>query len=248
MSVCATVTAAPVHLSQVGKRTPVAVRFSTVGGEKGSPDAARDPRGFAIKHYTEEGVWDMTGTKPLVAIDRCLKRCHTGNNTPVFFIRDPQLFPPFIHTQKRHPQTNLPDADMFWDLYDISRSCVCLCTDGAPQPHAGARVCSPGDGANVRPRNSGHLPPYEWVSFVSRASASVCFLPCDRYSSHTFRMVNASNEAFYVKFHYKTDAGIKNLSGPEAAEVSIALPLSRAESKRCTDAQEGSRPCYSRPL
>jgi len=77
----------------------VFVRFSTVGGEKGSLDCARDPRGFAVKFYTEEGNYDLV-----------------GNNTPVFFIRDPMKFPDFIHTQKRHPQTNLPDADMFWDF------------------------------------------------------------------------------------------------------------------------------------
>eukprot|EP00010_Vexillifera_abyssalis_P004349 CAMPEP_0201552474 /NCGR_PEP_ID=MMETSP0173_2-20130828/16738_1 /ASSEMBLY_ACC=CAM_ASM_000268 /TAXON_ID=218659 /ORGANISM="Vexillifera sp., Strain DIVA3 564/2" /LENGTH=486 /DNA_ID=CAMNT_0047962971 /DNA_START=94 /DNA_END=1550 /DNA_ORIENTATION=- len=82
-----------------GKRTPVFARFSTVGGEKGSADTARDPRGFAVKFYTEEGIYDMV-----------------GNNTPVFFIRDPSKFPDFIHTQKRHPGSNLPDADMFWDF------------------------------------------------------------------------------------------------------------------------------------
>ena len=88
--------------SEVGKKTPVFVRFSTVGGEKGSADTARDPRGFAIKFYTEEGNWDMV-----------------GNNTPVFFIRDPSKFPDFIHTQKRNPQTNLPDANMFWDFLSL---------------------------------------------------------------------------------------------------------------------------------
>lgn len=86
-----------VPFSRVGKRTPVFLRFSTVGGEKGSPDTARDPRGFSVKFYTEEGNWDMV-----------------GNNTPVFFIRDPIKFPDFIHTQKKNPQTNLPDANMFW--------------------------------------------------------------------------------------------------------------------------------------
>lgn len=89
-------------LNKVGKRTPVFVRFSTVGGEKGSADAERDPRGFAIKHYTEDGNFDMV-----------------GNNTPVFFIRDPMLFPRFIHTQKRHPQTNLKNADMVWDFFSL---------------------------------------------------------------------------------------------------------------------------------
>ena len=90
-------------LSEVGKRTDVFVRFSTVGGEKGSADTERDPRGFAIKFYTEEGNYDMT-----------------GNNTPVFFIRDPLKFSDFIHTQKRNPQTNLKDPDMFWDFLSLT--------------------------------------------------------------------------------------------------------------------------------
>jgi catalase len=90
-------------LSEVGKRTEVFARFSTVGGERGSADAARDPRGFAVKFYTEEGNYDLV-----------------GNNTPVFFIRDPLKFPDFIHTQKRHPATNLPDPDMFWDFLSLT--------------------------------------------------------------------------------------------------------------------------------
>ena len=90
-------------LSEVGKRTEVFARFSTVGGEKGSADAERDPRGFAVKFYTEEGNYDMV-----------------GNNTPVFFIRDPLKFPDFIHTQKRNPKTNLKDPDMFWDFLSLT--------------------------------------------------------------------------------------------------------------------------------
>ena len=90
-------------LSEIGKKTEVFARFSTVGGERGSADSARDPRGFAVKFYTEEGNYDMT-----------------GNNTPVFFIRDPLKFSDFIHTQKRHPATNLPDADMFWDFLSLT--------------------------------------------------------------------------------------------------------------------------------
>ncbi len=90
-------------LSEVGKRTDVFARFSTVGGEKGSADSARDPRGFAVKFYTEQGNYDMT-----------------GNNTPVFFIRDPLKFPDFIHTQKRNPATNAPDPDMFWDFLSLT--------------------------------------------------------------------------------------------------------------------------------
>jgi catalase len=90
-------------LSKVGKRTEVFARFSTVGGEKGSADSERDPRGFAVKFYTEEGNYDFV-----------------GNNTPVFFIRDPLKFPDFIHTQKRNPATNLKDPDMFWDFLSLT--------------------------------------------------------------------------------------------------------------------------------
>jgi catalase len=90
-------------LSEVGKRTEVFARFSTVGGEKGSADSERDPRGFAVKFYTEEGNYDFV-----------------GNNTPVFFIRDPLKFPDFIHTQKRNPATNLKDPDMFWDFLSLT--------------------------------------------------------------------------------------------------------------------------------
>ena len=90
-------------LSEVGKRTEVFARFSTVGGEKGSADAERDPRGFAVKFYTEEGNYDFV-----------------GNNTPVFFIRDPLKFPDFIHTQKRNPATNCKDPDMFWDFLSLT--------------------------------------------------------------------------------------------------------------------------------
>ncbi len=90
-------------LSEIGKRTEVFSRFSTVGGEKGSADTERDPRGFAVKFYTEEGNYDLV-----------------GNNTPVFFIRDPLKFPDFIHTQKRDPHTNLKNPDMFWDFLSLT--------------------------------------------------------------------------------------------------------------------------------
>ncbi|KAF9313602.1 hypothetical protein BGZ91_006213, partial [Linnemannia elongata] len=89
-------------LNRVGKRTPLFTRFSTVGGEKGSADTARDPRGFAVKFYTEEGNWDMVG----------LLYIHGLN-------RDPIKFPDFIHTQKRNPQTNCGDPDAFWDFISL---------------------------------------------------------------------------------------------------------------------------------
>ena len=89
--------------SKVGNECRVFVRFSTVGGEKGSADTERDPRGFAVKFYTEEGNWDLV-----------------GNNTPVFFIKDPKKFPDFIHTQKRDPKTNLKSATMKWDYWSLN--------------------------------------------------------------------------------------------------------------------------------
>ncbi|TFB21775.1 catalase [Filobacillus milosensis] len=90
-------------LSEKGKRTPMFIRFSTVAGEAGSADTVRDPRGFAVKFYTEEGNYDLV-----------------GNNTPIFFIRDAIKFPDFIHTQKRNPQTHLKDKNMVWDFWSLS--------------------------------------------------------------------------------------------------------------------------------
>ncbi len=90
-------------LSQVGKRTDVFIRFSTVAGELGSADTARDPRGFAVKFYAEEGNYDLV-----------------GNNTPIFFIRDPSKFSDFIHSQKRRADTHLRDNNMQWDFWTLS--------------------------------------------------------------------------------------------------------------------------------
>jgi len=89
--------------SHIGKKTDLLVRFSTVAGEKGSADTARDPRGFSVKFYTEEGNWDMT-----------------GNNTPVFFVRDALKFSDFIHSQKRVPATNLRSPAVMWDFWSLS--------------------------------------------------------------------------------------------------------------------------------
>lgn len=156
----------------IGKKTPMAARFSTVGGESGSADTARDPRGFALKFYTEEGNWDLV-----------------GNNTPIFFIRDPLLFPSFIHTQKRNPKTHLKDADMFWDFITL------------------------------RPETT------HQVSFLfSSRGTPDGFRHMNGYGSHTFKMVNAKGEAFYCKFHHKTDQGIKNLEADKAGELGGSDP------------------------
>lgn len=89
--------------SEIGKQTKTFLRFSTVGGEKGSADTERDPRGFALKFYTEDGNWDLV-----------------GNNTPIFFIKDPKKFSDFIHTQKRDPRTNCKSATMMWDFWSLN--------------------------------------------------------------------------------------------------------------------------------
>ena len=88
---------------QIAEETPMLIRFSTVAGERGAADAERDVRGFAIKFYTKEGNWDLV-----------------GNNTPVFFVKDPMKFPDFIHTQKRHPKTNMRSTTAMWDFWSLS--------------------------------------------------------------------------------------------------------------------------------
>ena len=153
--------------SEVGKQTECLLRFSTVAGERGAADAERDVRGFAVKFYTEEGNWDMV-----------------GNNTPVFFIRDPYKFSDFIHTQKRDPKTNLRSNTAMWDFWSLSpeslHQVTILFSDrGLPQS-------------------------YRFVN---------------GYSSHTYSFINADNERFWIKFHFKTMQGIKTWTNAEAADV-----------------------------
>jgi len=148
----------------VGKRTPLFARFSTVGGEKGSADTERDPRGFAVKFYTEEGNYDLV-----------------GNNTPVFFIRDPQKFPDFIHTQKRNPQTNLKDANAFWDFLSLT-------------PESVHQVS---------------------ILFSDRGTPDG-YRKMHGFGSHTFKWVNEKGEAFWIKYHFKTDEGVKNFTAEQA--------------------------------
>jgi len=154
-------------LNQVGKKTPVFLRFSTVGGEKGSADTARDPRGFALKFYTEEGNWDMV-----------------GNNTPVFFIRDPSKFPDFIHTQKRNPQTNLADPDAFWDFLSLVPESIHQVT----------------------------------ILFSDRGTPDG-YRHMNGYSSHTLKLVDHQGNFKYVKWHFKTNQGIKNFTAEQAAKL-----------------------------
>jgi catalase len=159
-------------LSEVGKQTPVFQRFSTVAGERGYADTDRDPRGFAIKFYTEEGNYDMV-----------------GNNTPVFFIRDPIKFPDFIHTQKRDPKTGLRDSQAAWDFW-------------VQQPESFHQLT---------------------ILFSNRGTPDG-FRFMNGYSSHTYKWVNEAGEVFYVQYTFKTDQGIKNLTGDEAAKLKSEDP------------------------
>lgn len=158
--------------SKLGKQTPVFVRFSTVGGEKGSADSERDPRGFAVKFYTEEGNWDMV-----------------GNNTPVFFIRDPLKFPDFVHTQKRDPQTNLKSALMMWDYW--SRSPEAL---------------------------------HQITILFSDRGIPASYRHMHGFSSHTYSLINSDNKRVWVKWHFKTQQGIENLSTEQAKMLAGSNP------------------------
>jgi len=151
----------------IGKETALFMRFSTVAGERGAADAERDVRGFSIKFYTEEGNWDIV-----------------GNNTPVFFIRDPLKFPDFIHTQKRDPHTNLRNNIAAWDFWSrhpesLHQVTILMSDRGIPK--------------NYRQMHG--------------------------FGSHTFSFVNAANERFYVKFHFKSMQGVENYTDAEAAQV-----------------------------
>lgn len=159
-------------LSKVGKKTDMLARFSTVGGEKGSADTARDPRGFALKFYTDEGNYDMV-----------------GNNTPVFFIRDGIKFPDFIHTQKRNPITNLKDADAFWDFLSLTPESIHQVT----------------------------------ILFSDRGTPDG-FRHMHGFSSHTYMWYNAKGEYYWVKWHFRTNQGIKNLTDEEATKLAGTNP------------------------
>jgi len=150
-----------------GKKTELAVRFSHVAVESGGADAYRDVRGFAVKFYTDEGNWDLV-----------------GNDTPVFFVRDPLKFPDFIHSQKRDPQTHLRDHAMQWDFWTLSPESIhqVLWLMGDRGLPAG----------------------YEYIN---------------GYGSHTFMWYNAKNEKFWVKFHWHSEQGIKNLTDAAAGQI-----------------------------
>lgn len=147
-----------------GKKTDVFVRFSTVAGERGAADAERDIRGFAIKFYTEEGNWDLV-----------------GNNTPVFFLRDPLKFPDLNHVVKRDPRTNLRSPKNNWDFWTLLPEAL-----------------------------------HQVTITMSDRGIPLSYRHMHGFGSHTFSMINAKNERFWVKFHFHTHQGIKNLTDQEA--------------------------------
>jgi len=153
--------------SDIGKKTDLFVRFSTVAGERGAADAERDIRGFAIKFYTEEGNWDLV-----------------GNNTPVFFLKDPLKFPDLNHAVKRDPKTNLRSARNNWDFW-------------TNLPEALHQV----------------------TITMSDRGIPFSYRHMNGYGSHTFSLINAQNERFWVKFHFKTAQGIMTIKDEEAEKI-----------------------------
>jgi len=158
--------------SAIGQQTETFTRFSTVGGERGSADTERDPRGFATRFYTEDGNWDLA-----------------GNNTPMFFIKDPIKFPDFVHTQKRDPQTNLKSPTMMWDFWSQAPESL-----------------------------------HQVTMLFSNRGTPDGYRHMDGFGSHTFSLINAAGERVWVKWHFKTQQGIKNLSAAEAGRLAGADP------------------------
>ncbi|WP_314041678.1 catalase [Campylobacter showae] len=155
------------NVLQKGEKTRLFLRFSTVAGESGAADAERDVRGFAIKFYTKEGNWDLV-----------------GNNTPIFFIKDPYKFPDFIHTQKRDPRTHLRSNEAAWDFWSLSPETM-----------------------------------HQVTILMSDRGIPASYRHMHGFGSHTYSLINDKNERFWVKFHFKTRQGIKNLTNDEAAQI-----------------------------
>ncbi|MBU1055320.1 MAG: catalase [Proteobacteria bacterium] len=153
--------------SKVGKKTEMFSRFSTVAGERGAADAERDIRGFALKFYTEEGNWDLV-----------------GNNTPVFFLRDPLKFPDLNHAVKRDPRTNMRSSGNNWDFW-------------TSLPEALHQV----------------------TIVMSDRGIPYSYRHMHGFGSHTFSFINAKNKRFWVKFHFRTQQEIRNITNEEAAKT-----------------------------
>lgn len=153
--------------SQVGKKTDCLVRFSTVAGEHGAADAERDIRGFAMKFYTDTGNWDLV-----------------GNNTPVFFLRDPLKFPDLNHAIKRDPRTGMRSANNNWDFWTLLPEAL-----------------------------------HQVTITMSPRGIPASFRHMHGFGSHTFSFYDKDNKRTWVKFHFRTLQGIKNLTDAEAEAV-----------------------------
>ncbi len=154
-------------LTGLGKQTKLFLRFSTVGGGQDSSDYARDPRGFAVKFYTSQGNLDIV-----------------GNNTPVFFLRDPIKFPDFIHSQKKDPQSNIPNPARMFEFWANS-----------PQSF------------------------HQMTILMSDRGIPASYRHTHGFSSHTLSLYNAKGERYWVKWHFKSNQGIKTLTNDEAAKM-----------------------------
>jgi len=163
--------------SAVGKKTDLFIRFSTVAGERGAADAERDIRGVAMKFYTEEGNWDLV-----------------GNNTPVFFLKDPLKFPDLNHAVKRDPRTNLRSAKNNWDFWTLLPEAL-----------------------------------HQVTITMSDRGIPFSYRHMNAYGSHTYSLISADNKRYWVKFHFKTQQGIKCLTDAEAE----ALIGKNRESHQC---------------
>ena len=176
-------------LQRVGEKTEVFVRFSTVGGGQDSSDYARDPRGFAVKFYTRQGNFDMV-----------------GNNTPVFFLNDPMKFPDFVHSQKKNPRTNLPDAQTVYEFW-------------ASHPQS----------------------LHQMTILMSDRGIPASYRHIHGFSSHTLSLWNDKGERVWIKWHFKTNQGIKTVTNEEAA----CLPAHGAQQDLVEAIDRGDFPSWT---
>ena len=207
--------------SGVGKETPCFLRFSTVAGERGAADAERDVRGFAMKFYTEEGNWDMV-----------------GNNTPVFFLRDPYKFPDFVHTQKRDPETNLRSPSAMWDFWSLSpeslHQITILFSDrGLPKSYRhmngyGSHTYSLINEANERVWVKFHFKTAQGVECLSEEEA-VALTGGDR-ESHQRDLFDAIERGDYPKWRVY----LQVMTESEAARLNTTLLISRRSGRTKT--------------
>lgn len=178
--------------SEIGKETELFTRFSTVAGERGAADAERDIRGFAVKFYTEEGNWDLV-----------------GNNTPVFFLRDPLKFPDLNHAVKRDPETNMRSAQNNWDFWTLLPEAL-----------------------------------HQVTIVMSDRGIPASYRTMHGFGSHTYSLINSDNQRVWVKFHLKTQQGIKNITDQEA-EILVGKDRESHQKDLFDNIQKGNFPKWT---